>query len=140
MVREWEGNFGFHPFDTMTTYCEFNYSRSSKSASSAKTSNISVVSTPYLSEILINGVLQGNRRTSLRGMSMLCRKKMWQSVVDVANLVDLQDSSWASSQLTYEDLKDHRQLAPRRKAKIDVKKMVLKGWTSNANDGSFYRF
>lgn len=152
-TTEWEmAGYSFRPFSVKGTMRTFEYGKSTTQDNAAVPSNIAAVSTPHAREVLINGVLQGRQQLDPRGSSSVSRRKMWQAVADVAELVD-------EAALRFDTKEDmvgipvspdggalaadvgegsYAEAKSRCVAREDVKRVVkqiaLKGWTKNEGD------
>ncbi|OAA62424.1 Adenosine deaminase/editase [Niveomyces insectorum RCEF 264] len=140
---------------------------SSSSPPPHASSNVSVVWTRHgVNECLVGGVLRGRRAFDPAGASAVSRRQLWLLAREVADgLVmsqeagkdggDDDDGSAAGGQTgnhrrqqlqlvrdvlhaeTYDAVKRCALLAARERAKADVKRLALRGWTSNEGDGSW---
>ena len=119
--------------------------------------NISALSIPTRTEVLINGVLQGRKQHDPKGASSVSRRRMLDDVRAVQNTLSLpsdtitptstptatsQDvatargyaSSVDASGHTYRSLKSSQAFADRRAVKQDVWNTALMGWKRNEGD------
>ena len=141
--------YSFHPFSVKGTTRTFDYSKPTSKDDTAVPSNLSTLSTPHTSEILINGVLQGRQQSDPRGASSISRRKMWRAVVDTAEqageagarageegelveLTNLPDLVSDVGKGTYADAK--MRCATREEVKRTIKKVALHGWRRNEGD------
>jgi tRNA-specific adenosine deaminase 1 len=68
---------------------------------------------------------------------MLCRKKMWGAILDVATLATIPALVDVLNRPRYADVKSEAMLAPRRNIKEAVRKSILNGWAKNEGDEWF---
>jgi tRNA-specific adenosine deaminase 1 len=133
----WGEGYKFSPFNTMTTTCEFGFSRRAfQDGESAVPSNLAAVWTPHGQENLIGGVLQGRKLFDPKGASMLSKQRMWQLVNEIIEVLNGSDALVATLQGTYIAVKNSPALKERRKVKNEVRDL-LQGWTPNVGDESF---
>lgn len=133
-----EAGYTFRPFEIKSTEREFRYSRRSNPLTCKPVpSNLSAVYTPRFQESLIGGVLQGRKQFDARGASMICRKRMWGTVLDVATMAALPILVEVLNAPSYGEVKKQTMLAIRKDVKEAVRKFVLSGWAENVGDESF---
>lgn len=126
----------FRTFTVQTTEREFDFSKHATSSSGAASvpSNLSTLWTPNSKEVLINGVLQGRKQMDPKGASCTCRRRMWQSVLEVAVRLDSSALMNVLTQENYGHVKDSQLLQERAIAKSIGKEKALKGWKRNDGD------
>ena len=127
----WEGGFEFRPFTVLTTEREFPYSRRNANGG---ISNISAAWSSEKGETLIKGVIQGRTATDPRKGSMVSREQIWNSVAAVLGCVEGSPEQEVLSVASYMAMKEHAQLALRRRVKDEATQRALAGWTRNVVD------
>lgn len=148
--------YSFQPFAVKPTSTVFEYSKPTADSSiepvdddKASPSNLAAIYTPNISEVLINGVLQGRRQFDPKGASCVSRRKMWSSVLEVAqaarNAIQQTSEDRAGAQMqalanelaggSYTDVK--RASALREEVKHHVQRVALNGWTKNEGDDAW---
>jgi len=133
----WIGGYRFRPFRVETTEREFAFSRRSVAGMEKSVGcNLSAVCTPYRTESLIGGVLQGRKQLDPRGAGSICRRSVWKTVAEVAALVGMPAILEAVREVSYADVKGGEALEARKTVKEDVRG-VLKGWVRNLGDEGF---
>ena len=138
MQRQWPKDFEFRPFRISSTTAEFEYSRRIAGRKTPfKGSNIAVVWTPHLQEVLIGGSVQGHKQMSLRGASALSRLRMWQAVLRVAEAAAMPLLAAALQQPNYAKTKALNELEGRRRVKQEVTALALQTWIGNEKDEDF---
>ena len=122
----------------LRTEKEFAYSRRQALTLREKIvpSNISMAWTPNSCENLIGGVLQGRKQFDARGASRVSKRRMWRLAIEVAGLVaarglEVDRVERCLLGKTYGDAKGGEVLEGRRRVKVDVREMALKGWVRN---------
>ena len=132
------GSFVYHPFRIQVSHREFEWSRRiHEEVQKYVASNTSTVYTIYNRELLVNGVLQGRKQKDARGASSICRKSLWQSVIEVPYRSRFSDAAVMWSKVTYGDLKTDEVMAARTKVKLDVQTNVLYDWIKNIEERPF---
>ncbi|KAJ2902785.1 hypothetical protein MKZ38_000139 [Zalerion maritima] len=146
--------YSFHPMHPRGISLSFQYRRPASLPSSSPSpppctpakhspSNLSTLWNPAgLNEGLINGVLQGRKPTDPKGMSALCRQRMWELAREVASLIALRSHAHGSigdalKVSTYEEVKQSSLLSARRVVVAKVREKALKGWVRNLGDEKF---
>lgn len=125
----------FKPFIVKTTKSDFSFSKQATATDTPQvSSNLSALWTPGRKEILINGVLQGRKQMDSQGASCTSRRRMWETVRDVAIRLDLQALRIVLEQEKYGDMKGSQLLQGRASAKRIAKDRALKGWKKNYGD------
>lgn len=127
----------FRPFAILSTSREFCFSRRIEAESGIDTvtpTNLAIVSTHAIQEILINGVLQGRKQTDPKGASMLSRRKMWELARWTAQGLDVPELKASLDEPTYAQLKESPLLDERRHAKVVAREGCLSGWKVNSGD------
>lgn len=138
VVDGWKGNLVYHPLRIQTSLREFDWSRRNhEQVQKYIASNTSTVYTIYNRELLVNGVLQGRKQKDARGASSICRKHLWQSVLESLSHTRLTDAANSWSKVSYGDLKNDRVMATRTKVKLDVRTNVLRNWVKNIEESPF---
>ena len=132
----WPSTYAFRPFQVKGTDLDLSISRKSAHSKSdvIKGSNLSAVWTPYMQEILINGVLQGRKQGDPKGASMLSRKKMAEQVCSVVPLCEILAIEHVLLYTSYKAMKASRRLSDRHHVKTDVISKALKDWVKNSED------
>ncbi|KAH7409367.1 tRNA-specific adenosine deaminase [Cadophora sp. MPI-SDFR-AT-0126] len=133
--KQWEGSYSFRPFNILTTEREFVSSRRQLLKPSEKIvpSNTATSWTPYHTETLIGGSLQGRKQFSLKGASRVCKRRSWKLALEIAKTASLQVPriEQALNVDTYSSLKQSLLLTQRKNVKADVRAHALKGWIRN---------
>lgn len=138
VTQNWNAAFSFRPFNIATTILEFEWSRRSGNPGCAMLpSNVTAVYTPHFQETLIGGVLQGRKQHDPKGASAICRKRLWDVVRNVHDIMEVSMVSEASDVACYKDVKNLPRLESRRRVKEDVRDVALKGWVKNEGDDAF---
>ena len=167
--------YAFHPFPCRPTTLAFPFSKSSLMSSSSSPPNppsasaippstkqkkkslapssLCVLWTAAAAPLsvsdegLIGGVLQGRKFGDPKGMSVACRRRMWQLARQVAaalvertggrelGVEEVRDLLWSSK--TYRDVKEFYLLETRRRVLRDVRDGCLRGWVRNLGDEGF---
>ncbi|ROW10185.1 hypothetical protein VMCG_01870 [Cytospora schulzeri] len=135
----WEDGYAFRPFEVRTTGPEFKYSRRGPEHQETAKYVASNLATAWscngLAENVIGGVLQGRKQSDPRGGSVVSRGKMWALTTEIARLAGV--GELANLHGTYEEMKEGRLMAGRRKVKEEVRGSALKGWVRNTGDEAF---
>lgn len=131
-----EADFEFKPFVVKTTKREFEFSKHAASANAAASasSNLSALWTPSRKEILINGVLQGRKQMDPKGASCTSRRRMWESILEVAAKLNSSELRDVLKQEQYGGVKGSQRLQGRASAKKIAKERALQGWMRNDGD------
>ena len=138
VVNGWEENFIYHPLHVQASTRDFEWSRRNcEEVQKYVASNTSTVYTTYNREVLVNGVLQGKRQKDAHGASSICRRNLWQSVMEALSHSRFSDAAIKWSEISYEDLKNDSIMAARMKVKADVQTTVLHGWIKNVRERPF---
>lgn len=134
--KSWSGGFEYRPFRVQPTDSLFRFSRQAAQArlKTSKGSNISAVWTTRRQETLINGVSLGRKQLDPKGASMLSRKLMWQSVIQVMSMLALPALESVKGFSSYERVKRSDLLESRRRVKAEARSEALKGWIRNESD------
>ncbi|KAI9736770.1 MAG: hypothetical protein M1834_000974 [Cirrosporium novae-zelandiae] len=144
--HSWKGGYAFRPFIILDTDHEFEFSRRNADGNETKLtpSNISAISTPSISESLINGTRQGRKQFDPRGASATSKAQLWRLCMQVLDMLlssdnDIVVSDWKSElekarKSTYAEFKDCGVFANREKVKECVRDEALKGWVKNGGD------
>ena len=132
-----KGGYSFHPFKTLTTSQEFQYSRRSLASdgSAPKPSNIACSWTPHHDETIIGGILQGCKMTSPpkdESASATSRYKMWQSF-EADKRSSHSQTKGVSFARIYRDVKSRKRLHARNQAKLAIRTIMMDGreWVKN---------
>ncbi|EMD00627.1 hypothetical protein BAUCODRAFT_51391, partial [Baudoinia panamericana UAMH 10762] len=139
----WRGGYGFRGFEVLTTREEFEYSREraalgdggvEEEEAAAVGSNLSAIATlSGREEILINGVLQGRKQSDPRGASCVSRRRLWEDVCGVLDVVGSDSRGGDTVRgMRYSELKVS--LRAREAVKRDVRRVALQGWRRNDGD------
>ena len=133
--KGWTGGYSFRPFQVSGTNLEYEFSRDKvlEMAKNIKGSNLSAAWSPYFSETLVNGVLQGRKQEDPEGASLLSRRKMAELLYTVESLDAVIVAPYLGKD-SYGELKQAKASQARRLVKADVTREALKGWTSNGVD------
>jgi len=134
--RIWsDTGYRFQPFKVGATNVEFQFSKARVTACSptkrAKSSNISAAwVSGRKEEVLIQGVKQGQKTFSglWRSGSILCKAKMWNSVIQVAGILGLSKLAECKSYSALKAIAEER-----NRVKQEVR-TVLGGWTRNGGN------
>jgi tRNA-specific adenosine deaminase 1 len=137
-IDGWSGGFQYKPFQIRTTTAEFDFSRTKdRRRMMFIPCSKSGVWYPYAQEVISSGVLQGRKVTDPRGASEISRRKMWQAVMHVLQILGHSDSKDdIHIHSDYRSLKADEQLLSRRIVKVDVT-AALQGWRPNDGDDLF---
>lgn len=138
--RTWAGGYAFRPFEVRTTELEFEYSRRSAQAKSAKiaASNMAAAwNAGGQDEALVNGVLHGRRATDVRGACSCSRRKLWALALETAAELDIPAVDKHLSASRYGEIKAGECLLARSRVLADTKAEALGGWVPNGGDESF---
>lgn len=141
-TQMWSGGYAFHPFKVNTTELDFKYSRRNAGESptgEVKGSNISAVWNLHIQETLINGVLQGRKRTDPRGASALSKSRTFRLFVEIHSLLETRRGVETVVIPDYQSLKNSDPLKDRRRVKIKAKEKALKGWDGSSDAGNVSR-
>ncbi|KAK6534361.1 hypothetical protein TWF281_005684 [Arthrobotrys megalospora] len=138
------GVYSFHPLtptplpkDFIFTY---KYSKPPPQDTKTKASNISTLyinhpENPTITEVLISGVKQGNGQLSTapgdRKGSVVCRKKMWQLLRDISDILGNQELKERVERKVYAELKTDNN---ERSTMKDTVTRTLGGWEKNRGD------
>ncbi|KAK4554827.1 hypothetical protein LTR86_007975 [Recurvomyces mirabilis] len=160
--KRWQGGYTFTPFTVLGTDKVFEYAKpmtppsATGAQQTANGSNISALSTPTRTEVLINGVLQGRKQNDLKGGSSVSRRRMWEDVRALQETLATtagtitptitptntaknpesagQHTSDGALEETYKSVKLSSGFANRRAVKEDVWSKALQGWRRNEGD------
>jgi hypothetical protein len=137
-IDGWSGGFQYKPFQIRTTTAEFDFSRTTDQRRVMFIPcSKSGVWYPYAQEVISSGVIQGRKVTDPRGASEISRRKMWQAVMRVLQILAHSDSKDdIHIHNDYRSLKADEQLLSRKIVKVDVT-TALQGWTPNDGDDLF---
>ena len=131
----WPSGYGFVPFEVKLTSREFAFSRRRCNLeASPKASNKSVLWTPHVQQIVVNGVLQGRKQIDAQGASAIARQTLAKMVQAMTLSAGLEVLKPIADARRYADAKGVELLGARRWVKRIVVKEALQGWTSNAAD------
>lgn len=139
--RQWQGEYAFREFVTITTDLEFEFSKRAVSARAKKisASNLAAAwSGSGVEETIIGGVIQGRKPFGTKGASHMSRRRMWETARELSHSLD--DAGHAPIHMeydTYRDLKESPLLAHRRQAKQETRQTALRGWMSNDGGSDF---
>ncbi|KAK3674754.1 hypothetical protein LTR78_005476 [Recurvomyces mirabilis] len=160
--KRWQGGYTFTPFTVLGTDKVFAYAKPMTPPSAtgvqqtANGSNISALSTPTRTEVLINGVLQGRKQNDLKGASSVSRRRMWEVVRALQETLATtagtiaptitptnttknpepagQHTSDGALKETYKSVQLSSAFAHRRAVKEDVWSTALQRWNRNEGD------
>lgn len=141
----WPQGYAFRPFEVRTTPREFEWSRrSGQPGQKLVPCNLSALYTPTHTEVIINGALQGRKQGDPKGASVVSRRAMWSSAVDIAKCLQLGPVPEVEQLVLvlvesedYASLKQSSILLERERVKELAKARALSGWAENVADGSF---
>jgi tRNA-specific adenosine deaminase 1 len=135
ITSQWPIAYAFHPFEILPTSKQFQFCREVVSEP-FKPSNKSAIWTPHFQEIVINGILQGRKRSDPAAPSRLSRRRMWEAASSVAHQL-ASDIVHLKGRPTYGEFKTFGIVA---NARNDVKASVIQilgNWLQNEGDDSF---
>jgi len=150
-ARKWNAGYEYRPFELKSTDREFRFSRRAgaewagligvMAGEKSKASNMAAGWNPYVSEVIIGGILQGRKKGDPRGASAVSRRKLVESVLKVAGMVSapiltaiLKAGGGSGEKVNYRGMKDSSLLQERRKVKETVILEALPGWVKNVKD------
>lgn len=134
----WASGYGWRPFAVTTTGTDFPWSRKGAAEGEEAVPTVpAIIWTPDLSEVLVNGVLQGRKLFDHRGASGLSRRMMWLRLMRLCSLSGLTDQTTLLDQNTYRDVKEQAALSGRRNLKKIVEEVALTNWIPNSSDHAF---
>ncbi|KAH7304912.1 adenosine-deaminase domain-containing protein [Stachybotrys elegans] len=137
----WSSGYTYRPFAVAVTDIEFEYSRRAfqDPATHIAASNLAAAwSLSKFDEGIIGGVLQGRKAFDRKGASRMSRLQLWQLCIDLAgHLADFPELEKALGPSVYQEVKDGRLLAERRRVKSDVCRVALRGWIKNEGGSNF---
>ncbi|KAF2152133.1 hypothetical protein K461DRAFT_294972 [Myriangium duriaei CBS 260.36] len=125
-----DGEYEFRPFEIWASGVEFEFVREE----GAKASEKACVVYGEEREVVINGVLQGRKRTDPRGASGVSRRRMWALARELAVQLGDEGIFTALEGGNYGRVKDVDLLASRAAAKRHVTQHGLPGWAPNSVD------
>jgi tRNA-specific adenosine deaminase 1 len=128
--------YAFHPFEILPTSKQFQFCREIV-CEPFKPSNKSAIWTPRFQEIVINGILQGRKRSDPAAPSRLSRRRMWKAACSVAQQLGLINDHLKGLP-TYGEFKTFGVVANARNQVKTSVIQILGNWLRNDGDDSFH--
>ena len=140
-LATWDGGYAFKPFQVSGHTMDFEFAKPiPRSNVIAKSSNITAVWTPHISEVLIGGTVQGHKQFSNKGASSISRLRIWESAANVTDGFGFSSVCQAfGAEKVYKRLKETTLLESRRAVKHYIQQEILGCWPKNSGDDQFCR-
>lgn len=126
----------FHPFSVLPTERAFDFRRTPDEPLETlpKPSDRACVHFMSTTEVIINGVLSGFKRSDPRAASAVSRRRLWEQALRVSDALASPTLTTALCQSTYEEVKNSHLLKFRTDCKHAVTSTNLSPWASTTVD------